>query len=193
MRDVIGYESSVARESQPDPRVRLNQSGRDYPRNACVHQLIEEQARRTPDRVAASFDNENLTYAELERRANQLANYLLRMGVGPDVLVGISLARSLDMVVACLGILKAGGAYVPLDPTYPKDRLAFMLEDARVPVLLTQERLAGDLLVSACVMLFLDTDWQSIAGEGTDNPGGAAVPDNLAYVIYTSGSAGKPK
>src|SRR5215831_17826498 len=191
--DVIGCESSVARESQQDLRVRLNQTGRDYPRDACVHQLIEKQARRTPDRVAASFNNENLTYAELERRANQLANYLLRIGVGPDVLVGISLPRSLDMLVALLGILKAGGAYVPLDPSYPKDRLAFMLNDSQLRYLVTEEYLRQLLRLHAGVTICLDSESESIAAEATVIKNNRTRSHNLSYVLYTSGSTGKPK
>src|SRR5215470_4770415 len=191
--DVTGCESSLVRENQLDPRVRLNRTGRDYPRNACVHQLIEEQARRTPDRVAASFDNENLTYAELERRANQLANYLLRMGVGPDVLVGISLARSLDMVVACLGILKAGGAYVLLNPSYPKDRLAFMLNDSQLRYLVTEEHLRPLLPLHAGATICLDSEKASLAAEATVITNNRTGPRNLSYVLYTSGSTGNPK
>ena len=111
----------------------------------CIHQLFEAQVERTPDAIAVVLEDRQLTYGELNRRANQLAHHLRSLGVGPDVLVGICLEHSPEMVIGLLGILKAGGVYVPLDPTYPKERLAFMLEDARVPVLLTQERLVGGL------------------------------------------------
>ncbi|MBI4524484.1 MAG: amino acid adenylation domain-containing protein [Deltaproteobacteria bacterium] len=125
--------------------VEWNDTDRDYPRDKCIHQLFESQVERTPEAVAVVFEDQQLTYKELNRRANQLAHYLRKLGVGPEVLVGICLDRSLEMVVGLLGILKAGGAYVPLDPEYPKERLEFMLGDTRAPVLLTEERLIGEL------------------------------------------------
>ena len=121
--------------------VEWNDTQVDYPHDKCIHQLFEEQVERTPDAVAVVFENQQLTYQELNCRANQLAHYLQSLGVGADVLVGICVERSLEMVVGLLGILKAGGAYVPLDPDYPTERLSFMLEDAQVPVLLTQQQL----------------------------------------------------
>src|SRR5207248_4262876 len=134
-----------------------------------------------------------LTYRELNAKGNQLAHHLQHLGVGPEVLVGISLERSLDMVIALLGVLKAGGAYVPLDPAYPQDRLAFMLQDAQVAVLLTQRRLIERLPKQTAKMICLDTDWGEIARESDKNLSGEATPENLAYVIYTSGSTGWPK
>ena len=139
------------------------------------------------------FDGQKLTYAELNAHANQLAHHLRLLGVGPDVLVGICVERSLEMVVGILGVLKAGGAYVPLDPTYPKERLAFMLEDTQAPVLLTQQRLIGELPEHLAHVLCLDRDWKSIATESKKNPTTEVTSDNLVYVIYTSGSTGKPK
>src|SRR5262245_6955480 len=121
--------------------VEWNETGRDYPKEKCLHQLFEEQVKRTPDSVAVIFEDQQLTYQELNTRANQLGHYLQKLGVGPETLVGICMERSLEMVVGLLGILKAGGAYVPLDPSYPKDRLDFMLHDAKVGVLLTQQGL----------------------------------------------------
>lgn len=162
--------------------------------DACVHRLIEEQAARTPDAVALVCEDQSLTYAELDRRANQLARRLAALGVGPDVLVGLCTERSIEMMVGLLGIHKAGGAYLPLDPTYPKDRIAYMVEDAKVPVLLTQERLRGDLPPHRATVIALDADWAgSIAKEATERFDGGAEPRHLAYVIYTSGSTGKPK
>ena len=119
--------------------VEWNETKRDYPKDKCIHQLFEEQVKRTPEAVAVVFEDQQLTYRELNSQANQLAHYLKKLGVGPETLVGICVERSLEMIVGLLGILKAGGAYVPLDPGYPKERLAFMLEDARVGVLLTQQ------------------------------------------------------
>lgn len=164
-----------------------------YPKEKCIHQLVEEQVQKTPDRIAVVFEDERLTYGELNGRANQVANYLRKHGVGPEVLVGICVERSIEMVVGLLGILKAGGAFVPLDPAYPKERLAFMLEDAGVKVLLTQERLLGELPEYAASVICLDGEWKEIAKENAGTLCSTALPDNLAYVIYTSGSTGRPK
>jgi natural product biosynthesis luciferase-like monooxygenase protein len=160
---------------------------------ACVHRLIEEQAARTPDHVALVCEDQSLSYRELDRRSNQLARRLASLGVGPDVLVGLCTERSIEMMVGLIAIQKAGGAYVPLDPTYPKDRIAYMVEDAKAPVLLTQERLLGDLPKNRAKVICLDADWPAIAAESADPFDGGAEPQHLAYVIYTSGSTGKPK
>ena len=173
--------------------VEWNNTQAEFPKDQCVHGLFEAQAARTPNATAVVFENEQLVYGELNQRANQLAHYLLKLGVGPDVLVAICVERSLEMVVGLLGILKAGGAYVPLDPTYPHERLSFMLDDAKVPVLLTQSRLVEHLPESSARVICLDTDWLAIAKESAENPASKAKPENLAYVIYTSGSTGKPK
>ncbi|WP_445302295.1 amino acid adenylation domain-containing protein [Microcoleus sp. F4-D5] len=170
-----------------------NDTETDYPKDACIHQLFEEQVKLTPDAIALIFEEQQLTYQELNQRANQLAHHLRNLGVGAEVLVGICVERSLEMVVGILGILKAGGAYVPLDPTYPKERLAFMLEDASVPVLLTQARLIKSLPKHQARVVCLDTDWQVIERQSEANPSPQVTPDKLAYVIYTSGSTGKPK
>jgi amino acid adenylation domain-containing protein len=172
--------------------VEWNDTQVDYPQK-CIHQLFEQQVEKTPDAVALIFDNQQLTYAELNNRANKLAHHLQKLGVQPDVLMGICMERSLEMVVALLGILKAGGAYVPLDPTYPKERLAFMLADAQVSLLLTQQHLVNQLSQHQAKVICLDTDWETITQERTENPVASATPENLAYVIYTSGSTGKPK
>ena len=164
-----------------------------YPGDQCAHQLIEEQAARTPQATAVAFQEQSLTYDELNRRANQLAHYLQALGVGPDTPVGLCLEPSLEMGVGVLGVLKAGGAYLPLDPTYPAERLAFMLEDARVPVLLTQQHLQATLPAQGARVIRLDADWPAISQEQVGNPVCTATPENLAYIIYTSGSTGKPK
>jgi nonribosomal peptide synthetase DhbF len=170
-----------------------NATRAEYPREKCLHELIAEQARRTPEAPAVVYDDQLLSYAELEVRANQLAQHLRRLGVGPDVVVGLYIERSLAMVVALLGILKAGGAYLPLDPEYPPDRLAFMLADAQVPVLLTVEGLAQSLPSHGARVVRLDADWPQIASLPASVPESGVAPSNLAYVIYTSGSTGKPK
>ena len=173
--------------------VQWNDTAVEFPGDLCVHQLFEKQVARVPNATAVVFENEQLTYHELNKRANHLAHHLRKLGVGPDVLVAICVERSLEMVVGLLGILKAGGAYVPLDPAYPLERLSFMLEDAEVSVLLTQSQLAEQLPKSGARLVCLDTDWNTIAEESAEEPASQATPANLAYVIYTSGSTGKPK
>ncbi len=172
--------------------VAWNDTRSDYPREACVHHLIEAQVERTPDAVAVTCQAARLTYRELNGRANRVAHALRCLGVKPEVLVGVCVERSPEMVVALLGILKAGGAYVPIDPSYPPERLAFMLADARAPVLLTQRRLASRVAGHEAQVIYLDEAENILDPEG--NPIDSDVrPDNLAYVIYTSGSTGKPK
>ncbi|WP_442936423.1 non-ribosomal peptide synthase/polyketide synthase [Nostoc sp.] len=173
--------------------VEWNDTSVDYPQDKCIHQLFEEQVERTPDAVAVVFENQQLTYHELNCRANQLAHYLQSLGVSADVLVGICAERSLEMVVGLLGILKAGGAYLPLDPEYPQDRLGFMLEDAQVSVLLSQQQLVEKLPEHQARVVCLDTDWEIIPQSNQQNPIAGVQASNLAYVIYTSGSTGKPK
>ncbi len=170
-----------------------NRTERVYEGAPCIHELFEAQAARTPEQVAVVAEGEVLSYGELNARANQLAHYLRRLGVGPEVLVGLLLERSAAMVVGLLGVLKAGGAYVPLDPHYPAKRLALMLKDSGVAMLLTQQSLA-QLLPEESVPLFcLDGEVELLARESRENPASDAIGENLAYVIYTSGSTGRPK
>ena len=159
----------------------------------CIPELFEYQVDLTPERIAVRFEEKELTYGELNLRANQLAHYLKKRGVGPEVLVGICVKRSLEMVVGLLGILKAGGAYVPLDPEYPTDRLDFMLKDSGATLLLTQQPIALRTEASVAEVVFLDTDWPEISKEREENLPTKPAAANLAYVIYTSGSTGKPK
>ncbi|MEH2178722.1 amino acid adenylation domain-containing protein [Nostoc sp.] len=183
--------------------VEWNDTKTDYPQDKCIHQLFEVQVEKTPDAVAVIFVdaqgaasrrvNQQLTYRELNNRANQLAHYLQKLGVKPEVLVGICMERSLFMVVAVLGILKAGGAYLPLDPAHPKERLAFILQDTQSPILLTQQRLIEKLPTDSIKVVCLDYDWKEIAQESSENPVCQINSANLVYVIYTSGSTGKPK
>jgi aspartate racemase len=174
-------------------QVEWNDTRVDLPMDRCVHRFFEDQVERTSNAVAVVFEEESLTYRELNARSNCLARCLQKRGVGPDVLVGICMERSLEMVVGILGVLKAGGAYVPLDPSYPKERLEFMLDDARPAVLLTQSRLAERLPARGAEMLLVDSGWDAIAREDGGNLPGGESPENLAYVIYTSGSTGRPK
>ncbi len=164
----------------------------DYPAELCIHQLFEAQVERTPEAVALRFEGHQLSYAELNARANQLAHVLIERGVGPEVLVGICLERSLEMVIGLLAILKAGGAYVPLDPHYPEERLAFMLNDVAPPVVLIQAQFTG-LDFGTAQVLSLDSDWVQVEDYPTANPVIGLRPENLAYCIYTSGSTGQPK
>jgi len=173
--------------------VEWNSTKRDYPMDQCIHELFEAQVERSPEAVAVIFEEQQLTYRELDVRANQLAHYLIKLGVGPDTLVGICIERSLDMVVGLLGVLKAGGAYLPLDPAYPKQRLEFMLEDAAAPLLLTQQRLVEAFSTHDARVVCLDKDWEEIAQQSGESAKSEAMPGNLAYVIYTSGSTGQPK
>jgi amino acid adenylation domain-containing protein/FkbM family methyltransferase len=173
--------------------VGWNETKREYPKDKSVHQLFEEQVKRTPDAVAVVFEEQELSYGELNGRANRLAHYLKKLGVGPETLVGICVERSVEMIVGLLGILKAGGAYVPLDPGYPKERLAFMLEDARTGVLLTQQGVLEGLPQPKGRVICLDGDWGEIEKESKENPEDEISGENLAYVIYTSGSTGNPK
>ena len=166
----------------------------DYPQAVCIHQLFEAQVEKTPDAVALIFENQKLTYKELNKRANQLAYKLLHLGVKPDTLVGICMERSLEMIVGILAIIKAGGAYVPLDPAYPAERLAFIFQDAQISVLVTQEQLVKKLPNHTAKIAYVDTNsLQLEADEDHKNPIRQASSENLAYVIYTSGSTGKPK
>jgi len=173
--------------------VEWNRTEVDYPRDRCLHEFIEEQAERTPEAVAVVFEDQQLTYRQLNERANQLAHYLQKLGVGPDTLVGICVERSAEMVLGLLGILKAGGAYVPLDPEYPRERLAFMLEDAGVPVLLTQAHLTASLPIHQARLVRLDADWPLISKESAGQVTSSVGAEHLAYMIYTSGSTGRPK
>jgi amino acid adenylation domain-containing protein len=176
--------------------VEWNSTEADFPSDKCVHELFSAQANETPNSVAAVFGKHSLTYRELNCRANQFANHLRRLGVGPESLVAISMERSLEMIIAIIGTLKAGGAYVPLDPSYPAERLRFMLEDSKASLLLTiskEKEHADKLKPNGVRTICLDTDWPLIAAELEDEPRFEMSPENLAYVIYTSGSTGQPK
>jgi amino acid adenylation domain-containing protein len=164
-----------------------------YPRNIPLHKLIEDQVEKTPDAPAVVYESQRLTFRQLNDRANQLAHFLQKRGVGPDVLVAVCTERSLEMVIALLAVIKAGGAYVPFDPEYPKDRLETMLRDANPPVVLTQAHLLDSVPEGSRGVFCLDRDWHTLQSESTDNLPATVGGKNLAYAIYTSGSTGKPK
>ena len=155
--------------------------------------MFEEQVTLTPNNIAVVYEDHELTYKQLNEKANQLAHYLRGMGVGPDTLVAIAVERSLEMIIGLLGILKAGGAYLPLDPSYPQERLQFMLEDTKAPILLTQGSLKSVFETYPGTVLALDEDCQAFETCPITNPHSLTFPQHLAYVIYTSGSTGKPK
>jgi amino acid adenylation domain-containing protein len=180
-------------EEREQALVEWNRTESPYPEDLCVHQLFEEQAARAPDAPAVVFEDRLLTYRELNERANQLARYLKKLGVGPDTLVAVCIERSPEMAAALLGVLKAGAAYVPLDPGYPRERLSYMLRDSDALLLLTQERLRGQFEIGNLKILCMDADWGAIAYPLNKPPACAAGPEDLAYVIYTSGSTGEPK
>ncbi len=190
-----GQDTALALLTEDERRqlATWNATRRDYPRDACVQQLVTMQAASAPDATAIVAGDQLLSYGELNRRANQLAHRLRSLGVRPNVLVGLCVERSLDMVVGLLGIVKAGGAYVPLDPTYPPERLTYMLEDAQAQVLVTWERLASVLGMRGERVVYLDRDTELLEQQDELDPTPSTTADDLAYVIYTSGSTGRPK
>ncbi len=170
-----------------------NNNQSDYPKNLSIHQLFELQVEKTPDALAVVWKNQEISYRELNNRANQLAHYLQKLGVKPEVLVGICVERSIEMPIGILGILKGGGAYVPLDPNYPTERLNYMVEDAQISLIITQEKFQQQFDNPEVRQICLDKDWRIISQESSENPLSEVRAENLAYVIYTSGSTGKPK
>ncbi len=177
--------------------VDWNQTATPIPTDVCIHYLFEQQVVQTPEAIAVVCNSQQLSYQELNSRANQLAHYLIGQGVKPDTLVGIQMERSIEMAIGLLAIHKAGGAYLPLDPDFPVDRLALMIEDSQAPVILTQQRLrstlANDTNNPTVRVIEIDTSWDEIAQQPTSNPQTEVRPEHLAYIIYTSGSTGKPK
>jgi len=185
--------SIVTAEERQRLLVEWNQTRRDYRTETCVHEQFAEQATRTPNEVALTYQAEELSYAELDRRSNRLAHYLRGLGVGPESIVGLCVERSLEMVIGLLGIMKAGGAYLPLDPQYPAERLAFMLDDSGASVLLFQERAGVKLPEYGGRCVSLEDVARDLADQPEWAPHTRTSPDNLAYMIYTSGSTGRPK
>ncbi|EFH88919.1 non-ribosomal peptide synthetase [Ktedonobacter racemifer] len=170
-----------------------NNTACGYPEELCVHQLFEDQVKKTPNACAIVFEHQQLTYHELNQQANQLAHYLQECGVKPETCVGIALERSIDMIVAVLAVFKSGGAYLPLDPRYPSERLAFMLEDAQVSIILTRQDIVKKLPSHNAHFVRMDEDWKTLAQQNGNNPRSETIAHNLAYIIYTSGSTGTPK
>ena len=189
----VGDLPLISQSERQKLLVEWNNTTTEYPKNNCIHQLFEQQVEKTPNAVAVVFKDEQLTYEELNARANQLANYLQSVGVVPEVLVGICVERSIEMLVGILGILKAGGAYLPLDPAYPSKRLTDIFNDSQVSVLLTQNKLLESLPKHQAKVICLDTDLQTIVTTDKENLVTQLQPKNLAYIVYTSGSTGKPK
>jgi amino acid adenylation domain-containing protein len=183
----------LPQEERQQVLIEWNRTAVDYPVDKCVHEIFAAQAAEGPEAVALACGGSQLTRGELNRRANQLAHHLRRLGVGPERLVGVAMDRSLDMVVALLGILKAGGAYLPLDPSYPAERLRFMLKDSGASLLITGRSESSSAVFQGVRSICLDVDWPRIGEERDDDPKAGTTPDNLAYVIYTSGSTGQPK
>ncbi|NEP63480.1 MAG: amino acid adenylation domain-containing protein, partial [Symploca sp. SIO2G7] len=181
----------------PSDRQKLlfefNQTQINYSLDKCIHHLFEKQVEKTPNNTAVVFEDQQLTYSELNARANQLAHYLQKRGVEPEVIVGLCVERSLEMIVGLLGILKAGGAYLPIDPALPTSGLEFRLQDAQTKILLTQQQQVKNLPEQAAQVVCLDSNWEAIAKENSENPSSEVRPEHLVYTIYTSGSTGKPK
>jgi amino acid adenylation domain-containing protein len=180
-------------EEQQQLLLDWNNTTVEYPEYKCIHQLIEQQVQLTPDAIALIWENQQLTYQELNTQANQIAHYLRSLDVQPEVRVGICVERSLEMIIGILAILKAGGAYLPLDPAYPTERLEFMLSDAQVPIILTKSALADTLPHHQAKIICLDTDKSIFTQQSPENPSHQTRPHNLSYIIYTSGSTGQPK
>jgi natural product biosynthesis luciferase-like monooxygenase protein len=189
---LVSEFSILSDQEKKDLLENWNSTDLEYPKDVCIHHLFEEQVKKTPDAVALAFQEESLTYKELNHRTNQIAHYLMERNVGPDDMVAVLLDPSMDVQVV-LGIMKAGGAYLHLDPTYPKERLAFLVEDAQVSIVVTQEKYSKLLPGTGAEIIQIDSESAQIARSGSENPTGNVNSHNLAYVIYTSGSTGKPK
>ncbi len=183
----------LSKKEEQQLLIEWNDTAGTYEEQLCFHQLVEMQVLKTPNAVALVYDDKEFTYDEFNRKANQLAHHLQTLAIGPEMLVAIGMERSLEMMVALFAILKAGAAFLPLDPTYPKERLAFMLEDSKAVLLLTQARVRKQFASSATRVIEIDREWHNIAQQPDHNPYCDITPDHLAYMIYTSGSTGKPK
>ncbi|MBD2355222.1 amino acid adenylation domain-containing protein [Tolypothrix sp. FACHB-123] len=190
---LVGQLELIDSEERHNLLVEFNNTQTNYPQDKCFHQLFEEQVNKTPNQISVVCEEQKLTYAELNLRADRLASYLRGLGVKPEVLVGLYIERSLDTIVAILGILKAGGAYLPLDAALPTAALAYRLQDAGVSVVLTQRSLISKVPADTTQIICLDTDWELINAENSVDCSTTVQPENLVYAIYTSGSTGKPK
>lgn len=172
---------------------QLNNTKKDFPRDKCIHTFFEEQAAKTPDNIALEFGDKKITFAELNSKANRLANYLRKNGVTNEVLVAVCMERSIDTVVCLFAVIKSGGAYVPVDPNYPQERISYLINDSQPEVILTQEKFSDKVNTADAKIINVDRDWGEIEIENSENTGDIVSSENLAYVIYTSGSTGKPK
>ena len=189
----IGQLPMLTEADKQQILVEWNQTQTDYDLSRYLHQLFEVQVEKAPENIALIYEGKTLTYRQLNQQANQLAHYLIKLGVKPDSLVGICVERSFEMVIGLLGIMKAGGAYVPIDPNYPQDRINYLLENSQVSILLTQNQLLNILQKYKGLTVCLDSDWDKVTSENNNNPASKVTSNHLIYVIYTSGSTGKPK
>src|SRR5205807_6671296 len=183
---------SMLTEAEQRQQLERNDTSRPFSAERSIHQLFETQVQKTPQAVAVACDNERISYADLDQRANQLAYYLRERGVENGSLVAICVERSINMMVGLFGILKAGAAYLPVDPNYPKDRIAFMLEDASVQIILTEQALLRTIPKSNAAVVCIDSHWSEIS-QSREGILPRVRAQNLAYVLYTSGSTGRPK
>ncbi|MDJ0597352.1 MAG: amino acid adenylation domain-containing protein [Crocosphaera sp.] len=183
----------ISEEEKNQLLFQWNQKEANYPQDQCIHQLFEQQVSKNPDAIAVRFENQKLTYRELNQSSNQLANYLKKIGVNTEEVIGLCLEPSLTRIIGLLAILKAGGVYLPLDSGYPQERLKFMIEDSNVSIILTQESLNAKLSINSLQLINLDSNWETISQESSHNLKTEIAPKNLANIIYTSGSTGKPK
>ncbi len=194
--DTVSNISDLSLLTEDEKKIILldwNDTKKDFPSDKCVHNLFEEQANKHPEKIALEFGDKKITYRELNERANQVANSLIRMGAGPDVVVGISVERSVEMIIALIGILKSGSAYLPLDSTYPAERISYMISDTGIPVLITSRKIHSKLPETSAKVLLIDENRDEIEKESKSDPVTNVTSSDLAYVIYTSGSTGKPK
>jgi len=189
----VGQLPMLTEAERREVVIEFNANQREFPAGIGLHHLLEQAAQRTPGATAVVCGRKRTTYRELNSRANQIARYLIKLGAGPGALVGVFLERNSDLLPAILGVLKSGAAYVPLDPSYPRERLAAILEDAKAPIVLTQQSLAGTLSGTVSKVICVDSEWNRIAQESSENPAVGFRPEDLAYVLFTSGSTGRPK
>ncbi len=192
-RQILFTVDLLSQEEKKKILVKWNDTKKDFPNHLCIHKQFEQTVEKFPENIACQYGKARLTYRELNEKANRLAHYLGKKGIGPENLVAICMERLPEMLTAILGVLKSGAAYIPLDLSYPTERLGYMIENSRALALLSHRAAKDSLPLSGPQVIWLDTDWEEIAKETSKNPENSVLPENLAYVIYTSGSTGKPK